>query len=76
MKERMKQPEKQKNMPNLLSHLYWSLAQLDIKTEAVWNELDDAIKELIPMLKLKHIVTILEQGSLYPPVAGRDICNM
>ena len=29
MKERMQQPEKRTQMPNLVSHLYWSLASLD-----------------------------------------------
>ena len=60
MAERMKQPEKRKQMPNLVSHLYWSLASLDFDDQAVWNEIDDCVKDLMPQLMLKNIVTLLE----------------
>ena len=60
MKLRMKEPEKRKNMPNLISHLYWSLTELEIDDEVIVSEIEKCIKELIPELELKNIVTLLE----------------
>ena len=60
MRQRMKEPEKRKNMPNLISHLYWSLAQLEINDEAIMSEIEKCIKQLIPELELKNLVTLLE----------------
>ena len=60
MNERMVQPEKRKHMPNLVSHLYWSLAQLEIDDIGIWKEIEKCIKELMPQLQLKNIVTLLE----------------
>ena len=47
-------------MPNLISHLYWSLAQLEIDDEAIMSEIEMCIKQLIPELELKNLVTLLE----------------